>query len=61
MSAPIRISDLMERLQEWHERYGDCPVYVEDAASGWTTEVEAVDFAPGSGVVCLRIETGWDE
>ncbi|MGH3432823.1 MAG: hypothetical protein ACRDQB_08320 [Thermocrispum sp.] len=61
MSARVRISDLIEALREWHERYGDCPVFVEDADGRFRVEVEAVEFDSGWGGVALMVETGWDE
>lgn len=61
MTAPVRISELIERLAEFQARYGDAPVFIEDADSGWMTEVEDVDFAAGVGCVALAVQTPWDE
>lgn len=60
MSA-MRISELIERLRECHELYGDCPVYVEDRVSGWAVDAEDAEYLYGLGGVALTFEAGWDE
>lgn len=61
MSAPVRISDLIQRLLEWHKRFGNCPVYVEDTDAGLLGEVEHVEFDVAWSSVTLTVSAGWDE